>query len=74
MFTILELQTNNGQTVIPTPIKTAETKNEAMSIYHGILFSAAVSEVHCHTAMVIDEEGKTLARETYIHGAEHTSE
>lgn len=67
MYTILELQTNNGQTLIPTPIKTAATKNEAMSMYHGILFAAAVSEVQCHTAMVIDEEGKTLARESYHH-------
>ena len=67
MFTILELQTNDGQTMIPTPIKTAETRNEAMSMYHGILFSAAISEVQCHTAMVIDEEGKVLARESYSH-------
>lgn len=70
MYTILELQTNNGQTSIPTPIKTAETKNEAMSKYHGILFAAAVSAVECHTAMVVDQEGKTLARESYYHAAE----
>lgn len=70
MYVILEMQTNDGQTAIPTPIKTAETKNEAMSMYHGILCAAAISEVHCHTAMVIDEEGKVYARESYTHGAD----
>ena len=57
MFIILEIQTSNGSTAVVNPIQTAETKNEAMSIYHGILFSAAVSSLDCHTAMVLDEKG-----------------
>lgn len=70
MFTILELQTNNGITNVVTPIKTAETRNDAFSKYHGILFAAAISSVDTHTAMIIDAEGKTIARESYVHGAE----
>ena len=67
MYVILEMQTNNGSTAIPTPIKTAETKNEAMSQYHSILAVASVSSVGCHTAMVIDEQGRVLAKESYYH-------
>lgn len=67
MFIILELQTNNGSTTVVTPIQTAETKNEAMSIYHGILFSAAISSLDCHTAMVLDEKGLLYACESYEH-------
>ena len=67
MYIILELQTNNNITTVVNPIKTAETKNEAMSIYHGILFYAAVSDIQCHTVMVIDGRGECFARETYVH-------
>ena len=67
MYIILELQANDNWTTVVTPIQTAEEKNEAMSKYHGILFSAAISSVPCHTAMVIDERGQCLARETYVH-------
>lgn len=70
MFIVLELQTTNGVTTVVTPIQTAETKNEAMSKYHGILEIAAVSTIPCHTAMVFDAEGIVIARETYTHNGE----
>lgn len=66
MFIIIELQTNDG--VTGNIVQTCDTKSEAMSVYHSILASAAVSTVHCHTALVIDVEGKTIARESYSHG------
>lgn len=67
MYIILEMQTNNGQTSIPTPIQTAETKNAAMSTYHSILAVASISSVELHTAMVIDGTGKIYACESYSH-------
>lgn len=65
MFIVIELQTNDGQTA--NIVQSKETKAEAMSTYHSILAAAAISAIHCHTAMVIDHEGKVYAREFYTH-------
>lgn len=65
MYIIIELQTTNGQTA--NIVKTAETKEEAMSMYHMILASAAISEVEYHTALVITPSGQYIARECYEH-------
>lgn len=65
MYSIIELQTSNGQTA--HIYQTAETKNEAMSKFHTVLASAAISPVEMHTCVVMDEEGKYLARECYKH-------
>ena len=65
MFIIIELQTTNGQTA--NIVSTRETKDEAMSAYHSILASAAVSNVEYHTAVVMDEQGRYLVRECYEH-------
>lgn len=65
MFIIIELQTTNGQT--GNIVTTRETKDEAMSAYHNILAGAAVSSVEYHTAVVMDEQGRYLARECYEH-------
>lgn len=65
MFIIVELQTTNGQTA--NIVTTRDTKEEAMSAYHSILASAAVSSVEYHTAVVMDEQGRYLARECYEH-------
>ena len=65
MYIILELQTSNGQTA--NIVTTKDTKDKAMSVYHSILAAAAVSSVQYHTAVVMDEEGRYLARECYQH-------
>lgn len=65
MYIIIELQTTNGQTA--NIVQTKETKAEAMSAYHSILAAAAISAVEYHTAIVMDEQGKYLARECYEH-------
>ena len=65
MYIIIELQTTNGQT--GNIIQTKETLEEAMSVYHGILASAAISNVEYHTALVLDKEGQYIARECYKH-------
>lgn len=68
MFIILELQTTNGQTA--HILTTKDTKEEAMSAYHMILAAAAISSVECHTAIVMNEEGRLVARESYRHTTE----
>jgi hypothetical protein len=65
MYSIIELQTNNGQTA--HLYQTAVTQNEAMSKFHTVLASASISSVEIHTCVVMDEEGKYLARECYKH-------
>ena len=65
MFIIIELQTTNGQT--DNIVQTREKQNEALSVYHSILASASISEVEYHTALVIDEQGRYIARECYTH-------
>lgn len=67
MYIIIELQTTDG--ITSNIVQTKETRAEAMSTYHSILSSAAMSSVECHTALVVDEQGKTIARECYIHVA-----
>lgn len=66
MYFILETQVTDG-VGSALPIKTANTKNQAMSIYHTILASASISEVERHTCIVVDEEGNYLAKESYKH-------
>lgn len=65
MYIVIELQTTNGETA--SLIQTKETKDEAMSAYHSILAAAAISTVEYHTAIVMDREGKYIARECYTH-------
>lgn len=67
MYVILELQVINGNIYVVTPIQTAETQNEAMSKYHGILSSAAISSVPIHSAIVMNERAEYVAKETYEH-------
>ena len=68
MYSIIELQTNNGYTA--HLYQTAETKEEAMGKYHGVLAFAATSAVEKHACVVMDEEGRYLARECYEHKGE----
>lgn len=65
MYIIIELQTTKGKTA--NVVKTKESQEEAMSMYHSILATAAISQVEYHTAIVIDEQGRYLARECYTH-------
>ena len=65
MYSIIELQTTSGATA--HVYQTADTKEQAMSKYHTVLAAAAISAVEYHTCFVVDEQGKYIARECYIH-------
>lgn len=72
MYIIIELQTTNEQTA--NIVQTKATKEEAMSVYHQILAAAAISSVEYHTAIVVDKEGRYIARECYKHSKTSTTE
>lgn len=68
MYTILEMQTTGGVTTCNPP-QYQDTKEKAMSVYHGILQYAAISNVEYHTVVVLTETGQYIARECYEHPA-----
>lgn len=65
MYIIVELQTNNDQT--SNIVHTEPTFNEAMSTFHSILSSAAISNIEYHTALVVNEKGEYVDRRCYEH-------
>lgn len=69
MYIVLEFQTNGEQTAIAAPVK-KQTLNEAESVYHQVLASAAISSVEKHTAMVVNDEGVVYDQKCYYHGDE----
>ena len=73
MYAILEIQTN-GDTMSVLPVQTRDTLNEAESVWHTILASAAISTVEHHTAMVIDEDGVVFDNKSYNHTTEEVDE
>lgn len=68
MFIILEFQTDdNGNTAVITPIQTRKEINDAKSVYHQILASAAISSVPHHTAVLMYHTGSLIATESFDH-------
>lgn len=67
MFTVIEFWTETESSAQQIMSYAKETKDEAMSSYHYVLYLAAVSSHFKHGALVIDNEGKYIARECYKH-------
>ena len=74
MYIILEIQQNTPEATPATLTHTAETKDAALSKWHEILMYAAISSVYIHTAIVMEPDGKYLARESYMHFTETNGE
>lgn len=68
MYIINEYQTNNGSTAIVTPVTKADI-NEAESVYHQKLASAAISNVEIHAVSLDTEEGIQIKHECFQHTA-----
>lgn len=68
MYIILEMQTNGDQTACL--VHTAAERQQAESIYHQVLASAAISQVEIHGAAMLTEYGFLLQREAYEHKQE----
>ena len=69
MYIIQEIQTDNGQTALVTPV-TKTDKNEAESVFHTALAAAAISSVDVHTVIMYDEHGNVIKKEFYEHLSE----
>lgn len=67
MFIIIEIQEATYGATPGTLIFKEETQNEALSKWHEILHYAAVSTLYRHSAVVLNTEGKIIARESYMH-------
>lgn len=66
MYYIIEIQKQSDENCAHL-IQTAETENQAKSIFHQIMASAAISSVPIHTAIVLTDEGVPIIRESYQH-------
>lgn len=73
-YLVMEIQTmSNGQ--VATLIHTENvnhqplSENEAESVYHTILASAALSDLPCHSAVMMTTEGIHLQSRFYRHEA-----
>ena len=61
MYTIIELQTNNGVTIAAQPVVKA-TIEEARQEYHTKASYAAVSSVEIHTVVLLNAEGQDVEK------------
>lgn len=66
MFIVVELQKNKDGHVANI-VTEHVTQSEAESKYHSVLAAAAVSELPCHSAVLVSEEGFPLMRQCYKH-------
>lgn len=65
-FYVHEIQTNaNGSTHILTT--KCDGIEQSKQKYYTVLAAASVSDVYKHSAVLMDEEGGTLKKETIIH-------
>ena len=65
-FIVLELQTYADGTV-GTLIETADNYNQAKSIFHQKLASAAISTVPIHSVVILNCDGVVSDQESYRH-------
>lgn len=72
MFTVIELQTNNGTT--SAQAFHFDDENLAHQKYHEILMYASVSTVEIHAASILNEYGNVLKNEFYTHEQEPNAE
>ena len=71
MYIVIEIQKNEQ---VATLVNAYEDRNLAEQKYHQILSAAAVSSVLTHSAVMLEEDGRLLKRETYSHPVEEIEE
>lgn len=69
MYFVIEIQTfsNRNPNVLHFEY---EDRLKAFEKYHYVLAEAAVSECLVHTCIILDEQGRHIARETFEHPKE----
>ena len=66
-FIVVELQ-KLADGNVANIVTQKDTENEAYSHYHSVLAAAAVSELPCHSAVILSDEGFPVAHQCYKHG------
>lgn len=66
-YYIIEIQ-QSGTESYAHLVHTADTRFQAESVYHQVLAAAAISELRCHAATLIDGKGRVLMSYFYEHG------
>lgn len=64
MYAVLELQKNDTLAAL---VDTYLDRAQAEQRYHTVLSYAAVSPVLTHTVLLINDEGRILKQDSYIH-------
>ena len=64
-YIVIEIQKAANGTVSIPPLNTYDSLFDAMSRYHTILATAAVSDVPVHTAVVLNELGQQIRLDSY---------
>ena len=68
MYIVVEIQTNaNGS--VSTLVNSYESRGAAESKFHTVLAAAAISELPCHAAVLLTEQGLILSNGFYEHEA-----
>lgn len=65
-YIVVEIQTNADGTV-GTLVSTFNDRNLAESQYHTVLAAAAVSTLPMHSCVLLQNDGRQLAKEFYMH-------
>lgn len=63
-FIVIEMQTKTDGTV-GNLVWSYDSRNEAESKFHAVLSAAAVSDLPCHAACIMQSDGKLLDRGCY---------
>ena len=64
-YIVFELQTNNGTTAVLS--NSFDSLALAEQKFYQILSYAVVSDLDCHSALIVDENGFTLKTECFRH-------
>lgn len=66
-YIVIEIQKSADGTIAVPPIGSYDNFFDAMSAYHTILASAAISSVPVHTALVLNEVGQEIRLDSFDH-------
>ena len=67
-YVVIELQENGEQ--VANLVNAYSSVNQEEEKYHQILSAAAVSQVPCHSAVMLNSEGMYIKSESYKHEVE----
>lgn len=64
-YYIFEIQNDNG--TFAHIVHTADTQNQAESVYHQVMAAAAISTLTEHGAILFTSSGRIIMHESYRH-------